>query len=79
MQIIRRANEAGETATNLSSRFIDEFLHDMVQLQCLPPTHEPRVTDHIKQIIDLITKIKGKDKAYVIEGEGVYFLVDKLS
>lgn len=75
-KIIRRANEAGETATNLSSRFIDEFLHDMVQLQCLPPTHEPRVTDHIKQIIDLITKIKGKDKAYVIEGEGVYFLVD---
>uniref|UniRef100_A0A452YCC9 tRNA synthetases class I catalytic domain-containing protein n=3 Tax=Aegilops tauschii TaxID=37682 RepID=A0A452YCC9_AEGTS len=55
-KIIRRANEAGETATSLSSRFIDEFLRDMVELQCLPPTREPRVTEHTKEIIDLITK-----------------------
>ncbi|KAF6988899.1 hypothetical protein CFC21_006325 [Triticum aestivum] len=75
-KIIRRANEAGETATSLSSRFIDEFLRDMVELQCLPPTREPRVTEHIKQIIDLITKIEEKGKAYTIEGDGVYFSVD---
>ncbi|VAH04041.1 unnamed protein product [Triticum turgidum subsp. durum] len=75
-KIIRRANEAGETATSLSSRFIDEFLRDMVELQCLPPTREPRVTEHIKQIIDLITKLEEKGKAYTIEGDGVYFSVD---
>jgi cysteinyl-tRNA synthetase len=57
VQIIRRANEAGETASSLSNRFINEFLHDIVELQCLPPTREPRVTQHIKQIIDLITKV----------------------
>jgi cysteinyl-tRNA synthetase len=57
VQIIKRANEAGETTSSLSSRFIDEFLHDMVELQCLPPTREPRVTEHIKQIIELITKV----------------------
>lgn len=75
-KIIRRANEAGEMATSLSSRFIDEFLRDMVELQCLPPTREPRVTEHIKQIIDMITKIEEKGKAYIIEGDGVYFSVD---
>jgi len=57
VQIIRRANEAGETHTSLSSRFINEFLLDMAALQCLPPTHEPRVTEHIEHIKELITKV----------------------
>jgi cysteinyl-tRNA synthetase len=57
VQIIRRANEAGETHTSLSSRFINEFLLDMAALQCLPPTREPRVTEHIEHIIQLITKV----------------------
>uniref|UniRef100_A0A452YCD1 tRNA synthetases class I catalytic domain-containing protein n=1 Tax=Aegilops tauschii subsp. strangulata TaxID=200361 RepID=A0A452YCD1_AEGTS len=48
----------------------------MVELQCLPPTREPRVTEHTKEIIDLITKIEEKGKAYTIEGDGVYFSVD---
>uniref|UniRef100_A0A0E0ISZ0 cysteine--tRNA ligase n=1 Tax=Oryza nivara TaxID=4536 RepID=A0A0E0ISZ0_ORYNI len=74
-KIIKRANEAGEDALSLSSRFIDEFHRDMYELQCLPPTHEPRVTKHIEQIIDLITKIMDNGKAYTIEGD-VYFSVD---
>ncbi|CAM0956921.1 unnamed protein product [Alopecurus aequalis] len=76
-KIIKRANEAGETATDFSSRFIDEFLLDMVELQCLPPTREPRVTGHIQQIIDFNQgTIKEKDIAYTIEGDGVYFSVN---
>ncbi|CAN6337387.1 unnamed protein product [Urochloa humidicola] len=74
-KIIRRANERGETVTSLSSRFINEFLSDMAELQCLPPTCEPRVTDHIEHIIELITKIMENGKAYTIEGD-VYFSVD---
>ena len=58
VQIIKRANERGETVTSLSSRFINEFLLDMTELQCLPPTREPRVTDHIEHIIELITKVQ---------------------
>ncbi|CAL4901145.1 unnamed protein product [Urochloa decumbens] len=74
-KIIKRANERGETVTSLSSRFINEFLSDMAELQCLPPTCEPRVTDHIEHIIELITKIMENGKAYTIEGD-VYFSVD---
>ncbi|KAG2618789.1 hypothetical protein PVAP13_3NG141319 [Panicum virgatum] len=74
-KIIKRANERGETVTSLSSRFINEFLLDMTELQCLPPTHEPRVTDHIEHIIELITKIMENGKAYAMEGD-VYFSVD---
>ncbi|KAK3148398.1 hypothetical protein QOZ80_3BG0294540 [Eleusine coracana subsp. coracana] len=74
-KIIRRANEAGENVTSLSSRFINEFLLDMAELQCLPPTCEPRVTEHIEHIIELITKIMDNGKAYAMEGD-VYFSVD---
>ncbi|RLN15560.1 Cysteinyl-tRNA synthetase, putative, expressed [Panicum miliaceum] len=55
-KIIKRANEAGETVESLSSRFINEFSLDMDELQCLPPTREPRVTEHIEHVIELITK-----------------------
>ncbi|PUZ65657.1 hypothetical protein GQ55_3G242200 [Panicum hallii var. hallii] len=74
-KIIKRANERGETVTSLSSQFINEFLLDMTELQCLPPTREPRVTDHIEHIIELITKIMENGKAYAMEGD-VYFSVD---
>ncbi|CAD6271929.1 unnamed protein product [Miscanthus lutarioriparius] len=74
-KIIKRANERGETVTSLSSRFINEFLLDMTELQCLSPTCEPRVTEHIEHIIELITKIMENGKAYAMEGD-VYFSVD---
>ncbi|XP_048572552.1 cysteine--tRNA ligase CPS1, chloroplastic/mitochondrial-like [Triticum urartu] len=74
-KIIKRANQNGETVTDLSSRFIAEFLADVTELQCLPPTHEPRVTEHIDNIIDLIKEIIKNDKAYVVDGD-VYFSVD---
>lgn len=57
LQIIKRANQNGETVTSLSSRFIAEFLADVAELQCLPPTHEPRVTEHIDNIIELIKEV----------------------
>ncbi|KAG0552835.1 hypothetical protein BDA96_01G541800 [Sorghum bicolor] len=47
----------------------------MAALQCLPPTREPRVTEHIEHIIELITKIIQNGHGYAIEGD-VYFSVD---
>ncbi|XXG53146.1 hypothetical protein AAC387_Pa03g1293 [Persea americana] len=55
-EIIRRANELGEDPIHLSGRFCDEFHDHMASLQCLPPTSEPRVSDHMSQIIDMITQ-----------------------
>ena len=57
LQIIKRANESGEDPLSLSRRFSEAFLQDVAELRCLPPTHEPRVSDHIEQIKDMITKV----------------------
>ncbi|KAJ8752295.1 hypothetical protein K2173_003931 [Erythroxylum novogranatense] len=75
-KIIRRANELGEDPLHLSNRFCEEYLVDMTDLQCLLPTHQPRVTNHIEQIKDLITQIVNNDFAYIVDGD-VFFAVDK--
>ncbi|KAJ6718789.1 CYSTEINE--TRNA LIGASE 1 CYTOPLASMIC-RELATED [Salix purpurea] len=75
-KIIRRANELGEDPLSLSSRFCEEYLVDMNDLQCLLPTHQPRVSDHMDQIKDMITQIIEKDCAYSVEGD-VFFAVEK--
>ncbi|KAH7849660.1 hypothetical protein Vadar_021055 [Vaccinium darrowii] len=76
-KIIRRANELGEDPIALSSRYCQEFLVDMVDLQCLPPTYQPRVTDHMEEIKDMIAQIINNGCAYEMEGD-VYFSVEKL-
>ncbi|CAO2825849.1 unnamed protein product [Amaranthus hypochondriacus] len=75
-KIIVRANELGEDPISLSSRFCDEFLQDMTYLRCLPPSVEPRVSDHIPQIIDMIKQIIDNGFAYCVDGD-VYFSVHK--
>ena len=57
MQIINRANEIGEDPVELSRRFCEEFRVDMALLRCLPPSVEPRVTEHIPQIIKMIEQV----------------------
>ncbi|CAK9159509.1 unnamed protein product [Ilex paraguariensis] len=74
-KIIRRANELGEDPLTLSGRFCQEFLEDMDDLQCLPPTHQPRVSDHMEQIKTMIAKIIENGCAYTVDGD-VYFSVD---
>ncbi|KAL8501765.1 hypothetical protein ACS0TY_021040 [Phlomoides rotata] len=75
-KIIARANALGEDPIKLSRRYCEEFHHDMAYLNCLPPSVEPRVSDHIPQIIDMIKQIIDNGYAYTINGD-VYFSIDK--
>ncbi|XP_059452782.1 cysteine--tRNA ligase 2, cytoplasmic [Corylus avellana] len=75
-KIIRRANELGEDPLSLSNRYCQEYIVDMSDLQCLLPTHQPRVSDHMEQIKDMITQIINNDSAYTVDGD-VFFAVDK--
>lgn len=57
LQIIRRANESGEDPLKLSNRFCEEYLKDMDALLCLRPTYQPRVSEHMEQIKDMIKQV----------------------
>ncbi|XP_012571524.1 cysteine--tRNA ligase, chloroplastic/mitochondrial isoform X4 [Cicer arietinum] len=48
----------------------------MVTLNCLPPTVEPKVSEHMPQIIDMIEKILNNGYAYDVDGD-IYFNVEK--
>ncbi len=75
-KIINRANERGVSAQELSELYIREFNEDMTALRCLPPTYEPRATQHIPEMIALIQELEAKGLAYAVEGD-VYFAVDR--
>lgn len=57
MQVIEKAKKCGEKPLDLSNRFCEEYLLDMTALQCLIPTRQPRVSDHMEHIIKMIEKV----------------------
>ena len=71
-KIIRRANEAGVPAREISERYIAAEREDMASLGLLAPDVEPKATEHIPEMISLIERLIGKGVAYVVDGD-VYF------
>jgi cysteinyl-tRNA synthetase len=73
-KIIQRAKQEGVTAEAIAQRYIAEFRRDSEALGLLSPTHEPKATEHIAEIISLIRRLEEKGMAYRVEGD-VYFPV----
>jgi cysteinyl-tRNA synthetase len=76
-KIIKRAAELGEDPLHLSARFADEFHRDMELLGCRVPDLEPKVSEHIPEILALIGTILERGHAYTAHGD-VYFEVESL-
>ncbi|HEX9443268.1 MAG TPA: cysteine--tRNA ligase, partial [Candidatus Binatia bacterium] len=74
-KIIRRAQAESTTAEAVAGRYIDEFQADSRALGLLPPTEEPKATEHMAEIIELIRRLEEKGVAYRVEGD-VYFSVE---
>jgi cysteinyl-tRNA synthetase len=71
-KIINRAKELGCTINDLTSKVTEVFHSNCAYLNCIKPTFEPRATDHINDMIDIISRLINNDNAYEIEGS-VYF------
>lgn len=65
---------SGSPIADITSRFIDAYHEDMAALGVASPDLEPRVTDHIPEIIALIKRLVDRGHAYV-EQEHVLFHV----
>jgi len=74
-KIIRRANEEGITAAALAEREVRAFQEDVAWLGCLPPTHEPRATEHIPAMLALVEQLVAAGFAYAVPDGSVYFRV----
>src|SRR5688572_23315790 len=73
-KIIKRANDEQTSCTAITDRYIAEFHSDGEALGLLSPTIEPRATDHIAEIVDIIKVLEAKGLAYRIDGD-VYYAV----
>ena len=73
-KIIRRAGERGEDPLALSQRFIDECRKDMAAIGVLPADVEPKATEHIVEMHQIIQKLIDRGHAYAAQGD-VYFAV----
>jgi len=63
-KIIRRAHENGEPVAALTERFIGYMEEDAAALGVEKPDHEPRATQYVPQMLDLIGLLERKQLAY---------------
>ncbi|TFG26453.1 cysteine--tRNA ligase [Candidatus Thorarchaeota archaeon] len=75
-KMINRANEEGITVGELASKFIAEYRLIAKQLNLKPATVNPRATEHIDDIIEMVELIVKNGKGYVVDGD-VYFDVSE--
>lgn len=76
-KIIKRAAENGETCDSLTERLIGEMHADFDALNMKRPDVEPRATQYIDQIIELVEKLIERGFAYVADNGDVMFEVSK--
>jgi cysteinyl-tRNA synthetase len=75
-KIIKRSNEEGIPANEVADNYAAEYKRDMADLRILDPDIEPRVSDHVPEIIALVEGLVAKELAYAVEGD-VYYRVQK--
>ena len=75
-KIIQRANELKININELTKSVTDIFLTDCKYLNCLIPNNQPKATDNIAGMIQIIENLLAKKFAYIKDGN-VYFNVNK--
>jgi len=74
-KIIRRAIENGEEYGALTERFIEAMHEDAKAIGVLQPDIEPKATDNINEILEMISTLEQKSIAYGADNGDVYYSV----
>ena len=76
-KIITRANENGEPFNVLVDRMVDAMNEDFAKLGVLKPNSEPKATEHIEGILNMVQTLIDKGFAYAGSNGDVYYRVRK--
>jgi cysteinyl-tRNA synthetase len=71
-KINARAKETGESIAAVTERTTADFHADMASLGVLPPDEEPRATENIAQMIEIIQRLIASGHAYAAEGHVLF-------
>ena len=74
-KIIKRSLDNGESVKQLTNRMIDALHQDADALGIERPTHEPRATDHVPQMLAMIGTLEHKGLAYRASNGDVNYAV----
>src|SRR5438874_10389259 len=64
-KIIRRANQEGVSASEISERYVAAFRDDIAALGVMAPEVEPKATEHVPDMSALIERLVAGGHAYV--------------
>jgi cysteinyl-tRNA synthetase len=76
-KIINKINQTNQTLSELTSYYIDRYLSEMDALGVMRADIEPKATESLDAIVDMIQRLIDKDCAYVVENGDVYFDTSK--
>ncbi len=71
-KIIKKSLEEGSDAATVSQKYIEEYYKDADALNVARANRHPRVSEHMKEIMEMVSALIEKGFAYEIEGD-VYF------
>jgi len=75
-KMVKTSRETGKSVWDISRYFTDAFFKDIDNLNIVRPTVNPKATDHIQEMIDLIKRLESKGFTYNSAGN-VYFDISK--
>ena len=75
-KIIEASKQKNSSIDKMTTEVINNFHQNTKDLNCLVPSVEPKATEHIKDMIEMINSLIKKKLAYVNDGH-VYFLISK--
>jgi cysteinyl-tRNA synthetase len=78
-KIIKRAQDNGEPYTALTDRFITAMHEDSIALGVLPPDHEPRATEYVGNMLNMIQTLIERGHAYPAANGDVYYAVQSFA
>jgi cysteinyl-tRNA synthetase len=73
-RILDQATHAGTTIAGYTKPYAEAFFEDMKALRALPAEHYPRATEHIGEMIRMISTLLERGNAYAADGD-VYFRI----
>ena len=71
-KINQAAIDGGESIGEVARRYAEAFHEDIAALNTLPPDVEPRATDHVDAMIDMIERLLDSGNAYVADGHVLF-------
>ena len=72
-KIIKKARDLGLTTTDIATRYTQAYHRDMTAIGVRPPTLEPKATESIDAMVNMIQKLLANKHAYTISNGDIYF------